>query len=88
MDNALTHLFDIGLIKKMGDGKFAAVGSYEEHQQLMGQKHEDGKISKQIEKMMKLQPAFVPSEERARATQQLELDETFPKWNTKSKYGH
>ena len=25
MDNALTHLFDIGLIKKMGDGKFAAV---------------------------------------------------------------
>ena len=72
MDEALTHLFDAGLIKRVANGQFSAVSSYEEHQALMGQKLEDGKISKQLEQMMKTQPQFSPSDERTRPGLQLE----------------
>ena len=53
MDIALSHLFDAGLLKRLSDGQYSAVADYEEHQALVGQRHEDGKISKQIEQMIK-----------------------------------
>ena len=49
MDMALSHLYDAGLLKKLANGQYSAVADYEEHQALVGQKREDGKISKQIE---------------------------------------
>jgi len=49
MDMALSHLYDAGLLKRLSDGQYSAVADYEEHQALVGQKREDGKISKQIE---------------------------------------
>ena len=56
MDIALSHLFDAGLLKRLSDGQYSAVADYQEHQVLIGQKRDDGRISKQIEQMMLTQP--------------------------------
>ena len=72
MDEALEHLFEAGLLKRLGNGQYVAVADYNEHQALIGQRREDGRISKQIEQMMQTQPQFSPSDERTRPGTQLE----------------
>ena len=72
MDAAFSHLYDAGLLKKLANGQYGVAESYEEHRELIGQKREDGRISKQIEQMMNIQPQFQPSEDRTRTGMQLE----------------
>ena len=56
MDSALQHLYEAGLLKRLDNGQYSTVADYQEHQALIGQKRDDGRISKQIEQMMLTQP--------------------------------
>ena len=74
LERAMDALLANGLVKRGTTHEFEVVNSFEEHLKLKKQKLDEAAAAREIEQQMKNQPAYVPSDERQRAGNQLEID--------------
>ena len=74
LDRAMDRLIENGLVKRGTTHDYQVVETFEEHQALKQQRLDDITTANQMQQQMQNQPSFTPSEERARAGNQLEMD--------------
>ena len=84
MQGQLQRLHDVGLLKHSEEGLMEAVGSFEEHQEILRVKEEDRISAATIKQQMAQQPIYVPSEGRRRAGNMLEeVDQSFQQMSSR-----